>query len=304
MPKLKEGFRKWKRNRSDSADGASPRSTRSHSWLQSTSSLCHEQPRPRSAVDLNREQDQVSTAQVPHVPEIPVLDTNFKPTRIAIDFSVSSKGSESNLTISTDAPTIVAQTSQTIWDEALEKLTPKQKTLLCNFPKPTDSDELINAVRSKQAELEKLSWASHYKLGNKTYNIKKIMENVIIWIDRFKSIGDIIVQYDPTHIALPWAGVRFLLQVGDVSTVTNATVFLIILQVVVEDKANMTAIALVLERATNVIAMCSIYIELYLGQISTGTELLKNAIVELYAEILRTLVHSIDYFYQSHRICK
>lgn len=252
--------------------------------------------------------DLVLTTQVIHVPDIPVLDTDFKPTRTAIDFSVSSKGSEgseSNFTISTDAPTIVVQTSQTIWDEALERLTPKQKTLLCNFPKPIDSDELINAVRSKQGELEKLSWASHYKLGNKTYNIKKMMDSVIIWIDRFKSIGDIIVQYDPAHIALPWAGIRFLLQVGDVSTVLlYATVVLIILQVAVEDKANMTAIALVLERATNVIAMCSIYIELYLGQFSSDTELLKNAIVELYAEILRTLVHSIDYFHQPYRTCK
>lgn len=71
-----------------------------------------------------------------------------------------------------------------------------------------------------------------------------------------------------------------------------------------EDKANMTAIALLLERVTNVIALCSIYIELYLGQISSSTELLKNAIVELYTEILRTLAHSIDYFYQNYRICK
>lgn len=66
----------------------------------------------------------------------------------------------------------------------------------------------------------------------------------------------------------------------------------------------MTAIAVVLERATNVIAICSIYIEMYLGQIHSSTELLKDVIVELYAEILRTLALSIDYFNRPHRICK
>jgi hypothetical protein len=29
----------------------------------------------------------------------------------------------------------------------------------------------------------------------------------------FKQVGDVAVQYDPAHAALPWAGIRFLLQV-------------------------------------------------------------------------------------------
>jgi len=33
------------------------------------------------------------------------------------------------------------------------------------------------------------------------------------WLDRFKQIGDIIIQYDPGHAALPWAGFRLLLKV-------------------------------------------------------------------------------------------
>ena len=37
---------------------------------------------------------------------------------------------------------------------------------------------------------------------------------ILHWIDRFKQIGDIIVQYDPVHAVLPGAGFRFLLKVG------------------------------------------------------------------------------------------
>jgi len=44
--------------------------------------------------------------------------------------------------------------------------------------------------------------------------MRDIGMKILHWIDRFKQIGDIIVQYDPGHAALPWAGFRFLLKVG------------------------------------------------------------------------------------------
>ena len=217
MPNFREGLKKWKQHRSGSADDADPE------WRGSPSPDRH--PSPGSVVHLNN--PKALTTNVSHVVETPVFDTNIKPTRPATDFRISSRGSvgnESNLSLSTGAPTPAAHTSQTIWDEALENLTPKQQGSFshCNFSMPTDSRELINAVRSKQVELGKLSWPSHSKLGNRIFNVEKLMENVINWVDRFKSIGDIIAQYDPTHIALPWAGIRFLLQVGFDNTSIDA----------------------------------------------------------------------------------
>lgn len=35
-----------------------------------------------------------------------------------------------------------------------------------------------------------------------------------MWVDKFKCIGDIIIRYEPGHAALPWTGVRFLLQLS------------------------------------------------------------------------------------------
>jgi len=35
------------------------------------------------------------------------------------------------------------------------------------------------------------------------------------WVKKFRDVGDVVVQYDPTHAALPWAGVRLLLQVSE-----------------------------------------------------------------------------------------
>ena len=43
--------------------------------------------------------------------------------------------------------------------------------------------------------------------------LRDVADKVLVWIDKFKQIGDIVIQYDPVHAALPWAGVRFLLDV-------------------------------------------------------------------------------------------
>ena len=37
-------------------------------------------------------------------------------------------------------------------------------------------------------------------------------EGFVIWLNKF---NDIVMQYDPVHIALPWVGVRFILMVCD-----------------------------------------------------------------------------------------
>lgn len=41
-----------------------------------------------------------------------------------------------------------------------------------------------------------------------------LFDKVVNWIDIFKQIGDVAVQNDPVHAALPLAGVRFILQVA------------------------------------------------------------------------------------------
>ena len=42
--------------------------------------------------------------------------------------------------------------------------------------------------------------------------IRDVIEKIINWLNTFKAIGDMAMQYDPGQASLPWAGVRFLLQ--------------------------------------------------------------------------------------------
>lgn len=43
--------------------------------------------------------------------------------------------------------------------------------------------------------------------------LRDVVMKIFGWIDKFKQIGDIVVQYDPGHMALPWAAFRFVMQV-------------------------------------------------------------------------------------------
>ena len=65
--------------------------------------------------------------------------------------------------------------------------------------------------KSKQ-ECIKKRWKYTRKSGE-TVILRDVFDKIIRWIDIFKQVGDVAVQYDPVHTALPWAGIRFVLQV-------------------------------------------------------------------------------------------
>lgn len=49
-------------------------------------------------------------------------------------------------------------------------------------------------------------------------SVRDILEKIAGFVSRYKDVVTVAVQYDPVHAALPWAAVRFLLNVtiGDV----------------------------------------------------------------------------------------
>jgi hypothetical protein len=60
----------------------------------------------------------------------------------------------------------------------------------------------------------KSRWKYTRKSGE-TVIVRDLFEKFVRWIDMFKEIGDVAIQYDPAHAALPWAGIRLILQVSD-----------------------------------------------------------------------------------------
>ena len=94
------------------------------------------------------------------------------------------------------------------------------------------------------------------------------------WLNKFKEIGDIITQYDPTHLALPWAGARF------------------VLICMLSYDESMQVAAESVETTARIMHRCSVYELLYTPE-TVGVEVrhgFEVALVDLYGGLLHLLV--------------
>ncbi|KAI5792038.1 hypothetical protein FPQ18DRAFT_291967, partial [Pyronema domesticum] len=113
------------------------------------------------------------------------------------------------------------------------------------------------------------------EIKGETIVLSDIAMKLLGWMDRFKEIGDIIVQFDPVHAALPWAGFRF------------------ILKVCMDQQKTMDAILVGLENIAGLIQRCTLYELLYLSEDSSGSKILEKSMLQLYIAILKFLAKAI-----------
>jgi hypothetical protein len=92
------------------------------------------------------------------------------------------------------------------WEEQLRALT----DLSCG------PSELLESVIKEKARCREKQWQFRKPNGHRVH-VRDILEKVAFWVDKVKEVGDIIVQFDPVHASLPWAGARFLLSVSHVA---------------------------------------------------------------------------------------
>ena len=75
--------------------------------------------------------------------------------------------------------------------------------------------DLHQVTDKARQECIKRKWR-YTRTSGETVIFVDLFGKIFKWINLFKQFGDMAVQYDPVHAALPWAGIRFLLQVCDV----------------------------------------------------------------------------------------
>ena len=104
-----------------------------------------------------------------------------------------------------------------LWTRALSRLSEKDKNTLENTASRSnlDIEELLGAVRVKRELCLRNQW--EFEFQGRAVNLRYQADKIISWLSKFKEVGDIAIQHDPGHAALPWAGIRFLLQVGPVT---------------------------------------------------------------------------------------
>ena len=117
--------------------------------------------------------------------------------------------------------------------------------------------------------------------GGETIVLRDLFSKIVGWIVRFREIGDIVVQYDPAQAALPWAGVRFLLQIA------------------VSDMLKFSFVVEGAEVIARMISRYAIFEDIYLHRASKATQELQDALVRLYTTILLYLSKAKDFFEQN-----
>jgi hypothetical protein len=77
-------------------------------------------------------------------------------------------------------------------------------------------DTLLDLTTASRDLFQEKKWK--FTFAGKDIVVRDKADKILAWVDKFKVIVDTAVQYDPGHAALPWAAVRFLLQVGFAGT--------------------------------------------------------------------------------------
>jgi hypothetical protein len=102
-------------------------------------------------------------------------------------------------------------------DTALQQLSDCDRETLQPFILSANGDvnevleRSLAAAKKKQDECNAKRWT--FTFDGRTVTLKDEADKIVRWLDRFKVVGDVAVNADPIHAGLPWAGVRFLLEV-------------------------------------------------------------------------------------------
>jgi hypothetical protein len=140
-----------------------------------------------------------------------------------------------------------------LWDEALRLLGTEERLGLPEFSYQTyvKIDDLITLVQEKQKQCEKRCWK--FPLGGHDLILRDYANKIMLYLDKFKEVGDVAVNFDPVHASLPWAAVRF------------------ILTAVIADRDQMTALLMLIERVSRIVSRSSVIESLYsIGSSSVG----------------------------------
>ncbi|KAJ5680260.1 hypothetical protein N7536_011399 [Penicillium majusculum] len=180
-----------------------------------------------------------------------------------------------------------AATRENLWTLAFHSLPPATKEALEKYQNEKHIetvDTTLKAVRDKQIVCLQKRWTIKTKAGKRLI-VRDVLDKVAFWLNRFKEVGDIAVQYDPTHASLPWAGVRVLLQAS------------------INDLQTFTSVAEGLETLARITTRYSILETIYLpstGQLlSSAQSKLCDALVALYSESLKYLDDIGKYYERS-----
>ncbi|KAF6227916.1 hypothetical protein HO133_007644 [Letharia lupina] len=177
----------------------------------------------------------------------------------------------------------MSKDSSDLWAAALRTLNEGDRNLVTfdgqhKLDVLSDLEQRVISAREKSIEKR---WRFHRPGGGQTVILQDLFSKIVVWIDRFKEIGDIVIQYDPVHAALPWAGIH---------------------QLAVSDINKFAFIVEGAETMARSISRYATFEQIYLPYDTTASRAMKgleDALVRLYAAILIYLAKAKRYFEES-----
>lgn len=105
--------------------------------------------------------------------------------------------------------------AEDLWNEAVKTLSDEDRRNIAfsGRDKLDILGDVLKEAEKRKEECLKKRWRFKRSNGDDVI-LRDLFEKIVTWVNKFREIGDIAMQYDPGHAALPWAGIRFLLQVG------------------------------------------------------------------------------------------
>ncbi|KAI1288296.1 hypothetical protein F5Y03DRAFT_389192 [Xylaria venustula] len=174
--------------------------------------------------------------------------------------------------------------AEDLWTTAVKTLSEQDKTTL-NLDRPdrlraiAECLELTDKARNQCTEK---AWRFRRKSGEEVV-ARDVLAKVARWIHHFTAVGDTLVQYNPAHAALPWASVRFVLQV-------------VLRQVCVDYFETHNFLLEKIPHIAEQICRCELIEKHLIRFLSSAVVELKRALVILYAAILTFLAQVKTYF--------
>ncbi|KAI4766047.1 hypothetical protein E4T52_11659 [Aureobasidium sp. EXF-3400] len=161
--------------------------------------------------------------------------------------------------------------ARNLWQEAVKKLSEKERNSL-ELPKSGTSatnivEDALSGIRVKTKRGE--------------VPLRHYVDKLTTALIQFREVGDTLVQYDPGHAALPWAGVRLLLNIA------------------VNDSSTFQDMAEGIELVSAMITRYAVVESLYLLEDSFLRIQLTDGIIKVYVAILKYLGIANTYYNKS-----
>lgn len=176
----------------------------------------------------------------------------------------------------------IALRAENLWKKAFNTLNEETKGILGQTT--THRRDILALVLEVAEERRATSLRKRWKFKRSNGEIiivRDVLEKIVSWVDKFKTVGDVAAQFDPISVSLPWAAFRFLL------TVT------------VNDVQQYGAMIHDLEAIARIITRYKEFENLYLAKNSALQSSIESALVVLYAKVLLHMAYIIEYFSDS-----